>query len=395
MDLVREPDAAAAAAGDATAIRRGHTDATDERAAARALKAQLDQPGVSLVVLFASPDRDLEALAAALGEAFGPVPVVGCTTAGEIGPGGYRRGSVVGISLAAPAFTAVAERVDDLHHFHMARGNDLVQRALRGLDRAAPGFARERTFGMLLIDGLSGCEEAVISALHDALGGIPLFGGSAGDTLRFQRTSVLHDGRFRQDAAVLILVTTDRPFRVFKTEHFVSSQEKMVVTEADPVNRIVTEINGEPAAREYARVVGLEIAELTPTIFAAHPVVVRIGGSYFVRSIQKVNPDESLTFFCAIDEGIVLTVARGIDLVANLETLFGGLRGQIGEPELVIGCDCVLRNLELQQKGLVERVGRIMAENRVVGFSTFGEQYLAMHVNQTFTGVAIGRDGAR
>jgi hypothetical protein len=36
-------------------------------------------------------------------------------------------------------------------------------------------------------------------------------------------------------------------------------------------------------------------------------------------------------------------------------------------------------------------VGRIFAENKVIGFATYGEQYNAMHVNQTFTGVAIGR----
>ena len=46
---------------------------------------------------------------------------------------------------------------------------------------------------------------------------------------------------------------------MFKTEHFVSSDKKLVVTQADPERRIVTEINGAPAAREYARVVGLDM----------------------------------------------------------------------------------------------------------------------------------------
>ena len=31
----------------------------------------------------------------------------------------------------------------------------------------------------------------------------------------------------------------------------------------------------------------------------------------------------------------------------------------------------------------------ILAKNRVVGFSTYGEQFNGMHVNQTMTGVAI------
>ena len=34
--------------------------------------------------------------------------------------------------------------------------------------------------------------------------------------------------------------------------------------------------------------------------------------------------------------------------------------------------------------------GELLAENQVVGFTTYGEQFNGMHVNQTFTGVALG-----
>ncbi|MEZ4238340.1 MAG: FIST C-terminal domain-containing protein [Myxococcota bacterium] len=117
---------------------------------------------------------------------------------------------------------------------------------------------------------------------------------------------------------------------------------------------------------------------------------VRVGGVTYVRSIQKVNPDESLTFFCAIDEGIVLTVAEGVGLVDNLQEAFQKVRRVVGEPTLVLGCDCILRNLEADQRGLKGEVGALMQANNVVGFATYGEQFNAMHVNQTFTGVAIG-----
>ena len=42
------------------------------------------------------------------------------------------------------------------------------------------------------------------------------------------------------------------------------------------------------------------------------------------------------------------------------------------------------------QSGLNERVSELMIENNVVGFATYGEQFNGMHVNQTFTGVALG-----
>ena len=59
-------------------------------------------------------------------------------------------------------------------------------------------------------------------------------------------------------------------------------------------------------------------------------------------------------------------------------------------PQLVIGCDCILRALELEEKQQKAEAGRLLAANNVIGFNTFGEQFQAMHVNQTFTGAAIG-----
>ena len=222
------------------------------------------------------------------------------------------------------------------------------------------------------------------------LGKIPLFGGSAGDDLRFAKTGVYSDGRFHSDSAALILINTSLPFRIFKTQHFVSTDERLVVTEADTTRRIVKEINGLPAAEEYARLVGVDVQKLNPMRFAASPVVVMIDGTDYVRSIQKANADGSLTFFCAIEEGLVLRVAHGVDLVNNLEQTFDKIRAEIGPPRLVFGCDCILRNLEISQNGLKDRVGEIFRHNNTIGFSSYGEQFHGVHINQTLTGVAIG-----
>ncbi|HUO71484.1 MAG TPA: FIST C-terminal domain-containing protein [Solirubrobacteraceae bacterium] len=192
-------------------------------------------------------------------------------------------------------------------------------------------------------------------------------------------------------SAALVLISTPLPFTTFKTQHFVNSDQRVVVTSADPDQRIVTEIDGLPAAEEYAQVVGADAQSLDPVRFAAQPVVVVINGMDYARSIQKVNADGSMTFFCAIDEGLVLRTAQCGDLVGNLEQAFAGIRGEIGEPLVVIGFDCILRKLEIVQQGLVDQVQALMGANTVVGFNTYGEQYRGIHVNQTVTGIAIGR----
>ena len=375
---------------DTLNLKRGSSRAKDEVEAARELWDAIGQADISFCLFFCSPDYDVKKLGPALAEHFGDLPMLGCTTAGEISPTGYLSGAITGVSIASPDFRVVMRRIDQLNAFDLDDGEKTITSLLAELAEVGDPPTSENTFALLLIDGLSLQEERVVAGLCRGIGDIQLFGGSAGDEENFSATYLFHDGAFHDNAAVVALVQTQRPFHVFKTQHFVPSDAKLVVTGADPANRVVTEINGDPAGAEYARLVGLEVDKLTPMIFATYPVVVRLGGDYYVRSIQKVNEDGSLTFFCAIDEGVVLTIAQGVDFIQNLEDAFVGVQKAVGVPELVIGCDCILRKLESEQKGIKAQISELMAKNNVIGFATYGEQFNAMHVNQTFTGVAIG-----
>ncbi len=372
-------------------LKKGTSVSRDPVQAATDLHRALDQPDIKLAVFYCPADIDLPALAQALHARFGDVNLIGCTTAGEITPLGYLAGAVTGFSLAGEDIDAATQLIK-LDPFDSTTCSGEVQSLLHGL--AAGGdqqISAANTFAFLLIDGLAMQEEMAVSCVHQQLQGIDLIGGSAADDTRFKATHLYYRGEFHQGVALLSLVRTSLPFLAFRTQHFVESDKRMVVTRADPANRVVFEVNGKPAASEFARLVGLPITELTPMIFATHPVVVRIGGQYFVRSIATVNEDESLTFFCAIDEGIVLKIARGVDLVQNLTEAFEKVRATIGPPLLVLGCDCILRRMECEREGVKEQVGQIFSDNNVIGFATYGEQFNSMHVNQTFTGIAIGQ----
>jgi len=104
-----------------------------------------------------------------------------------------------------------------------------------------------------------------------------------------------------------------------------------------------------------------------------------------------VNPDGSLSFFCAIEDGVVLTVARPRDLIRSAEAELARLDGVLGGLDLVIGFDCVLRRLDAARRRIRPRVEELYRRHNVTGFFTYGEQFAGMHLNQTFSGVAIGR----
>jgi hypothetical protein len=125
-----------------------------------------------------------------------------CTTAGEIGPAGYRDHSLTGASLPASSFNAVSGRLDCLQQFQIAAGQAFAQELLQKLESQAPQANADNSFALLLIDGLSVREEPVTRALQRALGKLPLVGGSAGDGLNFGTTHVYFEGHFHADSAL-------------------------------------------------------------------------------------------------------------------------------------------------------------------------------------------------
>lgn len=370
-------------------VTKGYSSAANSLVAAKELAGSLNQPDANLVVFFCSSRHDLSVLGPALKELF-TCPVIGCTTAGEINSeGGYLEGGIVGVCLASDELHVHPRLIHPLDKFGLEEAENLAK-DLRGGLQLADDFDASRMFGLLLVDGLSMLEEQVIASLYSQLGDVSIFGGSAGDDLEFRETSVYWDGKFIKNAAVFTLFETTLPFQTFQTQHFEPTETRLVITESDCATRTVKEINGGPAAEEYAKAVGLEVEELTPQIFAAYPVMLKIGGEYYVRSIQKANPDGSLTFYCAIDTGLVLTVAKGHGLLDNLQQYIGKLHREVPGIKLVLGCDCILRRLELQQKNLVGLAPSAFKGAEFIGFSTYGEQYNGIHVNQTLTGLALG-----
>jgi hypothetical protein len=365
-------------------VRRAHTRAHDPRLAAAELRSAFSGQELALLLVFTTSAHDLARLGPALRDEFAPVPVVGCTTAGEIGPDGYLDGSMTAVGLASTHFTVASAWLPDLDAFDEASARELSAGLL-----ARVGGTHEECFSLLLVDGLSIREERVARQCQRALGDIPLVGGSAGDDQEFEATHVLHDGRFDRGAAWLV-VRTVLPFTIFRSSHFVGQGEPLVVTDADADRRVVRAINGLPAAHEYARVLGVELDALTRRQLAAAPFVVKVGGNDYVRSVQKVHDDGSLTLYCAIERGVVLRVARGAGLVDTRRSLFEEIRSSVGAPLVTLAFDCIQCKVEAEDHSVKEEVQALFLAHNVTGFASYGEQFVGSHVNQTFTGIAIG-----
>lgn len=384
----------ATSAANASGICWAATDNPVLADAITELQAALAGRTLQHLVAFFCFNRDPAALSSALTAAFPNVRISGCSTAGEITPSGMMEGGIVLVGFPHEGFRIHTGLIENIDEFGVERATQIVRQLKEQATNGSPHPHNSRTFALLMIDGMSNAEETLVAAIHWAMDDVQLVGGSAGDNLAFERTALIYDGRVVNRAAILMMIETDVAFRVFKTQNFEPTPVKLVVTAADTENRIVYELNAEPAAREYAAAIGLMPNDLGPFSFASYPLVVKVGGDYFCRSIRNMNPDGSLQFFCAIDEGLVFTVARPQDMLRSTTETLEEIEQSLGGIDLVLGFDCILRRLDAENRQIRRELNQIYNRYDIVGFHTYGEQYNAMHLNQTLTGIAFGARAA-
>ena len=343
---------------------------------------------IELLLFHTSTLFDLDAVAKEITARFPHVNIVGCTSAGEFNKNGYGTEKLLAVAFLKNEFSIATALVPNLGEVNFDEAHDIasgLRRTLQGRERR---YDTEQHFVISVLDGLTRHEEHFLETFATAFGNIPHLGGSAGDDLKLEATYVFYNGAFHRDAAALLLVGTGKPFTVFSIDHINSPVSKLVVTHADPESRTVYEINGEPAAQYYASLLGMKAEDLTPDVFSMFPLAVLVGGKYFIRSIQKVDlSTNGITFYCAVDIGIILTFVQLGDCIEALEGKLDELRTQLGEPAFVYACDCFLRRLEIQQGKNDHEIKRLQQKYKVAGFNAYGEHIHSVHLNQTFTGV--------
>jgi len=358
------------------------------------LERKLRPCSPALVLFFASPRYDFPALAAAIDGRFPDAITAGCSTMGEIGPAGLTQGAISALAVGSPC-RAAAVIIPRLTDFRFEAGGSLLDDLARQLGRKTAELAPGRHILLTLTDGMSGLEEILVASLGHHLPAIPLVGGSAGDDFRLRETLVVLNGQVSSSGAVVLLLEPSTPFLPFHLHHYVPTAGRLVVTSAEPRKRLVRRLNGLPAPEVLAGLLDIPKRELVanaPEVLGDGNLQLGfpVGDDYYIRSVMTVEED-CLRMGGALEEGAILTVMKAGDLVA--ETRRGVLRALQelqAEPVGMLLFNCGGRLWEARAKGVLDEFERAMCPVDCAGFTTYGEQFGALQVNHTLTGLVLG-----
>jgi hypothetical protein len=358
-------------------IKTAISSQQDPVSAAREIREAFAELEPTLLVFFATSKLEGEALCQELGKAFEGVPSIGCTTSGELAQGRMLKDTVV----------AAAFEGDVISQARVALIRDMASelQLREALDEVLPGgdpLDPSTHVGLILHDGLSLHEENVMATLS-ALSNIAFVGGSAGDDLSFHTTRVFANFEAVSSASAVAVIKPARGYRILKTQSFDVLDELLTVTDADEASRTVHTFNGRPAAEEYARAIGVPVSKLASRFFTNPVGLVTASGEPYVRSPMRVQ-DKSVVFYCQIKKGMQLSLLHARDIVADtardLDIALQGMKSISG----VLNFHCILRTLELEERGQTEAYGNLFTQLPMLGFSTYGESYIG-HINQTST----------
>ncbi len=380
----------------------GHSEDIDAEVALDEIlsqcRTQLDGLTPSAGVLLCSIDLEHEILLRGIRSEWPDLQLIGCTTDGEMSSvSGYREDSAALLLFAS-----------DVIEFVAATGRN-VSRDPAAVSAEAIRTAREKAkldpaLCITLPESLTTSGAVVVEALSQALGpGVPVVGGTAGDSHRLQGTLQFHGEEICSDSVPLLLLCGPLVHSVSMESGWRAVGATGIVTRSE--GSLVREIDGRPALDFYRRFLG-PMGKVSPECPLA--VMDSAGNVEHLRASAGVVDEAtgSIRFYADIPEGrmVQLTLAdRGQILEGCAASVAKAREGYpVGKtPEAGLFFSCASRKLLLGTRTREEfdAVRSVVGDEMpLIGFYTYGEIGPGSHPgevgstfhNEAFISVLLG-----
>lgn len=230
-------------AGAGRWMKTGQSADPDAWSAGAEATSNVAGPDAKLLILFCSESYDLEQLLAAVNHTSGGVPLIGCSTSGEIATDGPSEASVVVTAFGGAGFTVGLSCAIDA-------SEDLRGAGASAADAIDGAGDMQHKILLLLSDGLSGDQQEIVRGAYGVVGAsVPLVGGCAGDDLKMRATYQFFGDRVLTNAVVAAAIGSDSAFGIGVRHGWRTVGDPMVVTAS--TGRQVLTLDDKPALDAY------------------------------------------------------------------------------------------------------------------------------------------------
>lgn len=356
-----------------------------------------------IIWAFGAISYNQQKLLEGINSVYSDIPVIGCTSDGEISASGLSTDTVVVLSLAS-----------DHIKFHTASANDLSRDSFIAGVKVGDKFKNLNCkYIQIFSDGLSGNATNIIEGIKSVLGQeIRIAGGAAGDGSMFTRTYQYHNDRLLTDSIVAVAFEGDFHFGTGVSSGWFPVGTAKKVTKSK--GNVVYELDGQPALHVYERFLGKYASQL-PAVGVEYPLGllgpqgdVGEDGYFLCRATMGVDRDRgSITFAGDVTEGALVKMTMGSEsdvIQAARKAAEDALHdlkknNPAIQTKVVFLYSCMARKIVLGSRTSEEisEVKKIVGKDiPVIGFYTYGEyapagkKGLSHFHNETITLTIIG-----
>jgi|SRR5215217_904095 len=380
-------------------MQTARTTLKEPDAAAEDLLSQLGAIKPVLVTMFASRDRDPYALNRAVRARLPPgTRLVGATTAGELDNTGIHEGSVVLSALSGDLEVGLGLGTG-LSLDAISAGQAAIKRACEDLGVRQQDLDPRRYVGLVIDDGFRYKKEELLLGILERSQTLVLVGGGASDDNRdpARQSALVHvDGEVATDAVLVALFRTSAPWAALRSHWYVPTGEKLTITKVDESHTRALEIDGRPAAKRYAEILGVEdVRDLefgTPQGFAVRPTALRVGREYFIRAAWRPQEDGSILFANLLEEGTELELMKLGDMAGMTRSFFTDeMPRRVQNPQAALLFHCGGRMWYAHATNTVSQLAETLkAAPTAAGMNVHFEIYSGFHINTTLTTLVFG-----
>jgi len=331
------------------------------------------------LILFFSDVKHFEVYAEKMKDKFKNSIILGSTTfAAFCRDGAYKDTLLVmGIEDGIECYADVLEEVDKYPLKYVDRVTDCINKF----------HDTTNTVCFEISTALISCEELVLSTLNSALAEkkIPLFGGSAGDHGRAEKTMISFNGRVYNNACAFVIIKNlGGKIRLYRENIYKPTTHYFTATKVDVRNRIVYEYDNRPAAKVIVEALNTTIEDL-PKYLDSYPLGRIIGDDMYITANQMVTKDNGMSYHARIYNNSKMVLLEPDDYRKVINETIEQVKKDVPNPSLAIMINCLARSMLFEKDGYLNEFAKKMsgALGDYVGFAGYGEQLKEQHFNQT------------
>lgn len=331
------------------------------------------------LILFFSGVDEFQAYASEIKKEFPEAITMGATTFAAFCKDGAFKDTlmVLGIENSIKCEASILEEVDKYALKYVER----VQECASQFNKP------ENTICLEFSSALISCEELVLSTLNSVLAKkkISVFGGSAGDRGKAEKSMISLNGEVYSNACVFVIIENlNGKIKLYRENIYKPTKHYFKSTKVDVRKRIVYEYDHKPAAKVMADSLGVTIKEL-PKYLDSYPMGCIIGNEMYIIANNTIVNGDGMEYHARIYNNSQIVLLEPDDYKEVIKSTLEQVKHECGSPSLTFMVNCLARSILFEGDGFLNefatKVGGSLGN--FVGFAGYGEQLNEQHFNQT------------